>query len=185
MVDRNAIVPLYFRKSKWAPIAMLAVMKPGSALVMMDSRQPPERMNSVLEQIKRIVFIMSAGNEKLMSSLSDELIIVLSDNLMREIASSVVTETILPRVQPLDRLYLIFTSGSAGTPKGASTSHSNVCSALRYQTGSWLNLRCMRIRLWLLRFRFCLGQLHEHIHHWRLCLHSFGIRTQRRSCCFH
>ncbi|PMD51740.1 AMP-dependent synthetase and ligase [Hyaloscypha bicolor E] len=112
---------------------MLGVMKAGGASVMMDSRQPPERMKSVLDQIKPVVFITSAGDEKLVSSLSDTPTIVLNDKLMREIASSVVTEAILPRVQPSDRLYLIFTSGSTGAPKGAQISHSNVCSALRYQ----------------------------------------------------
>ena len=132
-VDRHAIVPLYFRKSKWAPVAMLAVMKAGGASVMMDSRQPSERMKSVLDQIKPVVFITSAGDEKLVSSLSGTPTIVLNDNLMRGIASSVVAEAILPQVQPSDRLYLIFTSGSTGTPKGAQISHSNVCSALRYQ----------------------------------------------------
>ena len=132
-VGRNAIVPLYFRKSKWNPVAMLGVMKAGGASVMMDSRQPPERMKSVLDQIKPVVFITSAGDEKLVSSLSDTPTIVLNDKLMREIASSVVTKAILPRVQPSDTLYLIFTSGSTGTPKGAQISHSNVCSALRYQ----------------------------------------------------
>ncbi|KAF2468358.1 acetyl-CoA synthetase-like protein [Lindgomyces ingoldianus] len=132
-VDRNTIVPLHFRKSKRAPVAMLGVMKAGGASVMMDSRQPPERMRSVLDQIKPAVFITSAGDEKFVSSLSGTPTIVLNDKLMREIASSVVAAAILPQVQPSDRLYLIFTSGSTGTPKGAQISHSNVCSALRYQ----------------------------------------------------
>ena len=70
---------------------------------------------------------------QLVSSLSDTPTIVLNDKVMREIASSVVTKAILPRVQPSDTLYLIFTSCSTSTPKGAQISHSNVCSALRYQ----------------------------------------------------
>ena len=114
-------------------VAMLAIVKAGGALVMTDSRQRLERMKSVLGQIKRIVFIMSASDQKLMSSLSDILTIVLNGNLIREIASSVITDAILPRVQPLDRLYVIFTSGSTGAPNATRISHSNVCSALRYQ----------------------------------------------------
>ncbi|KAI4273878.1 MAG: hypothetical protein LQ337_004329 [Flavoplaca oasis] len=132
-VDRNVIVPLYFRKSKWAPLAMLGVMKAGGASVMIDSRQPLQRIKSILDQIKPVVFITLADDEKRVSSLSDTPTIVLNDKLMREIASSVVTEAILPRVHLSDRLYLIFTSGSTGVPKGAQISYSNVCSVLRYQ----------------------------------------------------
>ena len=64
-------------------------------MVITDSGQPLERMKSILDQIRSLVFITLADDEKYMSSLSDISTIVLNDNLMRDIASPVVIEAIL------------------------------------------------------------------------------------------
>ena len=64
-------------------------------MVIIDLRQPLERMKSVLGQIQSLVFITLADDEKFMSSLSDISTFVLNNNLMRDIASPVVTEAIL------------------------------------------------------------------------------------------
>lgn len=43
-VGPGAIVPLYFEKSMWVPVAIIAVMKAGAAFVALDPTLPQHRL---------------------------------------------------------------------------------------------------------------------------------------------
>lgn len=131
-VGPETIIPLYFEKSKWTPIAMLAVMKAGGASVMMDSRQPQDRLQAIINQIQPIAVVTSSSNEKLASKLTNTPTIVVNYERLAEMRNPEPLQP-LPQVHPWNKAYLIFTSGSTGTPKGAIMTHENVCSAVRYQ----------------------------------------------------
>jgi amino acid adenylation domain-containing protein/non-ribosomal peptide synthase protein (TIGR01720 family) len=132
-IGPDTVVPLYFEKSRWSPVAMLAVMKAGGASVMMDSRQPRDRLRAIIDQINPTVIIASVSNEELTRQLTNAPIVLVSDKLLEQ-PSDLEPTQMLPRVQPWNKAYLIFTSGSTGVPKGAMMTHANVCSAVRYQS---------------------------------------------------
>ncbi|KIE00723.1 nonribosomal peptide synthase, partial [Metarhizium majus ARSEF 297] len=131
-VGPETIIPLYFEKSKWTPIAMLAVMKAGGASVLMDSRQPQDRLRAIIDQVKPVVVVSSSSNAELASKLTNTPIVIVSSKHLERICGEKLLER-LPQVQPWNKAYLIFTSGSTGIPKGAILTHANVCSAVRYQ----------------------------------------------------
>ena len=136
-VEPGVIVPLCFEKSMWTAVAMLAVMKAGGASMVMDSTQPEERLQTIVKQVTPTVMVSSAANEELVGRLVDcPLIIVDSGQLthLQQLEASYTSETNgLPKVRPTDMLYVVFTSGSTGQPKGAVTTHANFSSALQHQ----------------------------------------------------
>ncbi|PHH74097.1 hypothetical protein CDD80_3318 [Ophiocordyceps camponoti-rufipedis] len=128
---RGCLVPLLFDKSAWMPVAMLAVIKAGSAAVAMDTTQPEGRLRDILSQLDGgQVVVSSVANEHLARRLSRgrEPIVVGRDALPRSTAIDK-----LPTVYPSDTLYAVFTSGSTGSPKAALITHSNMSSAVVYQ----------------------------------------------------
>ncbi|KAG6008109.1 NRPS protein, partial [Claviceps maximensis] len=131
-VRPETIIPLYFEKSKWTSISMLAVMKAGGAPVLMDLSQPQDRLKAIINQIAPIMIVTSARNEKRASELTDTPVIAVSGDLLEELLDWKHSETI-SRAQPWNKAFLVFTSGSTGTPKGSILTHENVCSAVRYQ----------------------------------------------------
>lgn len=131
-VKPETIIPLYFEKSKWTPIAMLAVMKAGGASVLMDSSQPQDRLQAIIDQTAPIMVVTSARNERRASELTNAPVVAVCSNLIERLHDCMHREAI-SLAQPWNKAYLIFTSGSTGTPKGAILTHENVCSALRYQ----------------------------------------------------
>ncbi|KAF1347597.1 hypothetical protein BDV97DRAFT_355553 [Delphinella strobiligena] len=131
-VGPNTIVPLCFEKSKWMPVAMLAVMRAGGASVAIDMSLPRARLQAILAEVKPEVVLTSPTNSALCSSLSKIPTLVVNQDLLYSIPGDRPSSP-SPSVKPSDLLYVVFTSGSTGTPKGAMITHSNFASALRYQ----------------------------------------------------
>lgn len=74
----------------------------------------------------------SAANKDRAHELNGAAVVV-TDGELQKPQPMDIENSILPKVRPLDRLYVVFTSGSTGTPKGAAVTHGNFCSAFAYQ----------------------------------------------------
>ncbi|KAG8408240.1 putative NRPS-like protein biosynthetic cluster [Metarhizium acridum] len=116
-VKPDVIVPLCFEKSRWTPVAQLAVMKAGGASLAMDAAQPVERLRTIVQQVNPVV------------DTSGPVVVVDNEHMAK------LSRRPMPRtdVQPWHKLYVVFTSGSTGTPKGAIITHANFSSAIRHQ----------------------------------------------------
>lgn len=126
----NTVVPICFEKSKWTPVAILAVMKAGAASVTMDISQPQDRLRSIVSQVDPRIILSSAARRDLASELTRDTTIVVNE---ASVAPLPLPREKLPAIDPSSKLYLVFTSGSTGTPKGVVISHKNYSSAIRHQ----------------------------------------------------
>ncbi|KAF5003803.1 hypothetical protein F66182_16098, partial [Fusarium sp. NRRL 66182] len=131
-VTSQHVVPLLFEKSKWMPIAMLGVMKAGAASVAVDTSQPEERLRMIIDQANPIVAISSSNKRSLIQNLTQAQTVVVDDHSLRTLSRPSADAT-LPIVDPSSRLYLVFTSGSTGVPKGVIIRHCNFASAIKHQ----------------------------------------------------
>ncbi|ODA75946.1 hypothetical protein RJ55_08587 [Drechmeria coniospora] len=137
LVDQGVsgtLVPLLFEKSLWMPVAVLAVMKAGGALVALDMKQPEERLSAIVSQIDSPLLLSSRQNAALAGRLGKKTVVI-EGNAEKYPTSSTTqdTNTRLPTVKPSSLLYVVFTSGTTGKPKGVMISHGNFCSAIAYQ----------------------------------------------------
>ncbi|KAM0277388.1 hypothetical protein ACHAQH_005828 [Verticillium albo-atrum] len=124
----GGIIPLCFEKSRWTIVALLAVMKAGSAFALTDPSQPEARLRTIVEQTDAKLLITS----RLQSALGERIAgdatatIVVSGEALEQLPKD--SETILPPIPTSSPLYIQFTSGSTGKPKGVMCSHENYTS---------------------------------------------------------
>lgn len=131
-VGRGYLVPLCFEKSNWTVISMIAVMKAGVTSIAMDSTQPEERLRTIVHQAKPTVLLASRANSELATRLYTPVkVVVVHDSTVHHLPAMNVSA--LPVVDPSDGIYVVFTSGSTGIPKGCMVSHANFSSAIRHQ----------------------------------------------------
>ncbi|KAF2207099.1 hypothetical protein CERZMDRAFT_102796 [Cercospora zeae-maydis SCOH1-5] len=129
-VTRGTVIPLCFEKSMWQPIAALGAMKAGAACVSVDCTQPEGRLRSIFGRIEPKFILSSATNQAMAQRLYSAEVVVVAQSLREE---QPVSNIDLPPVSPNDILYVVFTSGSTGLPKGVVTTHQNFASAATHQ----------------------------------------------------
>ncbi|KAK7425873.1 hypothetical protein QQZ08_007587 [Neonectria magnoliae] len=126
-VGPNIIVPLCFEKSKWVVVAMLGVMKTGGAFVLLDESQPLKRMHFVCRQVNASVLVASHRLFVQGQRLVKNVVAISHDSLL---SLSPAEGWMAPAVLPSNALYLVFTSGSTGQPKGVVVEHSAFSSCI-------------------------------------------------------
>jgi hypothetical protein len=125
----STTVPIFIEKSRWVPVAMLAVMKAGLTSCLLDSALPLSRLQSIVQQIRPEMMLASPGQADFARTLLHDEPIVVDAAHLAELPAEPSIRT-LPTVAPDTPLYIVFTSGSTGTPKGVVISHQSMSSAL-------------------------------------------------------
>ncbi|KAM3513247.1 hypothetical protein MY11210_003113 [Beauveria gryllotalpidicola] len=127
-------IPLCFEKSMWTTVAILGVLKLGKAFVLLDPSLPQQRLQAICKRIQASIILSSSSCKALGSRLAPQVVAV-GPAFFKDECSNVERKTLTANVRsPQAILYVTFTSGSTGVPKGVVISHQNIASAIRYQS---------------------------------------------------
>jgi amino acid adenylation domain-containing protein len=134
-VEPRSRVAVFLDRSPELVVALLAVLKSGSAYVPLDPAYPAERLQYLFENSRAAALITRAS---LRGRLACEAIPVIAvDSHALSIAEES-SEGLAPIASPADAAYVIYTSGSTGRPKGVAIHHRalvNLLSAMSRQPG--------------------------------------------------
>lgn len=129
-VKPNQRIGICLAPSIDAVIGVLAIIKAGAAYVPMDINYPPERLSHIAQDAAiDIVLTHSEGRERF-QHLEHVVELDTQSDVWQEHSS----DNLTPEQSPNDLLYVVYTSGSTGLPKGAGVSHTNSLNLLDWYT---------------------------------------------------
>ena len=127
-IERKQPVAILAEKSTATLACMYGVAYAGGFYVSVNPEQPPERIRKILEVLEsRIVVVDEARRDQLTASGYTGEVLYLeelykeADDLSDEAKARL--EAIRPQIKGEDPLYVVFTPGSTGNPKGIIVGH--------------------------------------------------------------
>ncbi|CAI7601318.1 unnamed protein product [Penicillium glandicola] len=125
--EPGAVIGICVERSKWFPVAILAVMMSGAAMVLLEPNFPVQRLQHILRDAGARTMICSPGFQEKCRGMVNNMV-VLDPAVVTEADYNSWTPS---RVSHQDPMYVAFTSGSTGAPKGVVIEHGMVYSMLQ------------------------------------------------------
>lgn len=128
-VGLGDVVPIYFAKSKWTPVLVIAAMRAGGAFLLLDTAHPKERLYGICQSVNaKIVLCWHSDSDEVQDFAPQVISIDTTDELPSEANSAKELSPARRNITPQDLLYVVLTSGSTGKPKGVMVPHQAFCS---------------------------------------------------------
>jgi amino acid adenylation domain-containing protein len=135
-------VGLCMDKSRWVPVAMLAVLQAGGAVVPLGSQYPPNRIQTIARNAGITVLLADRVHAKRLEGIVSQTVEVNATLLDKLPPPPKAADPTWPGVTPDNAGWVVYTSGSTGVPKGVVLQHKALCTpmhaqAARYGMGPW------------------------------------------------
>jgi amino acid adenylation domain-containing protein len=128
-VRPGSLVGVSFERSPELTVALLAVLKTGAAYVPLDHSYPVERLASMLEDTQAdCVLSVSGLRDRLPASVRNLILL----DVETELIKSEPSENPNTNLSDAERLYVLYTSGSSGRPKGVEGTHGGALNRMEW-----------------------------------------------------
>ena len=128
-VGREDVVPLCIDRSLEMMVGLLGILKVGAAYLPIDPSLPTERIRYLGQDAGAKVYVADAVTQGKLMALDDlQWVVIGTGEETDNPAESSLPSHLRPR--PSDLMYVLYTSGSTGQPKGVMNQHDGVANRL-------------------------------------------------------
>ena len=127
-------IAVLMHKSASCMITFLGVAMSGNYYTVLDEKMPNQRIAMILDCLNPAVIITDKKNLKKAISVAESRKILVFDDITITNANTAMIRQVEKRIISTDLLYVLFTSGSTGIPKGVTITHRSVINFTEWAT---------------------------------------------------
>ncbi|MEO8813752.1 MAG: amino acid adenylation domain-containing protein, partial [Mycobacterium sp.] len=136
-VRPGTLVGLSVARNLDLPVALVGIMKAGAGYFPLDPSYPRQRLEFMVDDVSPTVIVVSAATQASMPSPTGVALLCLDDPDVQAKLAGSGADRGLPAPHPDDPMYLVFTSGSTGAPKGVLGTHRSMSARLNWQVAHY------------------------------------------------